>query len=295
MVPFRGSADALRQTRASLRRLRLREGDTIVVVDNTPGRDTRGTPEPDAVPVLVASERLTPGYARNRGAALGRGEWLIFIDADTDPTEDLLERYFEPSPAGSTALLAGGVIDEPVPPDAPAPARYAYLRRTLDQGRTIEMGTFAFAQSANIACRRSAFEAVGGFRESIRAAEDADLSYRLKAAGGGIERREHAVVVHRSRRSTRAFVAQAALHGAGSAWLDRAYPGSFPARRRPGLIWWALRMAATGSVRAARRRDRDELVRGLYEPLWELAFEFGRSRSVEHRPDRRPERARRTR
>lgn len=255
----------------------------MLVVDNTPGAARLGSVA--GVPILHAAERLTPGYARNRGAELGDAEWLVFLDADTEPPPDLLERYFEPAPAAATVLLAGGIFDQPVPPDAPGPARYAYLRRTLSQDRTLARGEpLAFAQAANVACRRDAFEAVGGFREDIRAAEDADLSYRLKVAGGRIERREPASVIHHNRRTLRAFLAQAALHGAGSAWLDRHYPGAFPARRRPGLIWWALRTMTLGLIRGALSRDRDTRVVGIYEPLWELAFEFGRSRSAEAPP-----------
>jgi GT2 family glycosyltransferase len=205
----------------------------------------------------------------------------VFIDADTDPPTDLLDRYFDPPPATGTVILAGGVIDEPVPVDGPAPARYAYLRGTLNQARTVDLGRWAFAQTANIACRRAAFEEVGGFREDIWPAEDADLSYRLRAAGGEMERREAAAVVHNSRRTLRAFIGQAARHGAGCAWLDRTYPGSFPARRRPGLVWWGVRTSTKGLLRGARRRDRDELVKAAFEPLWELSFEFGRSLSNE--------------
>jgi GT2 family glycosyltransferase len=272
----------LEELRTRLTRLRLGSGDTIVVVDNTPGhlpcRSGRG-----GVPVLTASERATPGYARNRGAERGSGEWLVFIDADTEPSADLLDRYFDPPPSPGTVLLAGEVIDEPVAVNAPAPARYAYLRGTLSQDRTFSSGRWDFAQSANVACLRVAFEAVGGFRETIRSAEDADLSWRLGAAGGEIERREHAAVVHRSRRTLRGFIAQAALHGAGSAWLDRHYPGSFPSRRRPGLIWWAIRTTARGLVRGARSGDRDQIVRASLESLWELSFEFGRSMPIEQR------------
>jgi GT2 family glycosyltransferase len=286
VVPFRGTLRELEELRARLARLRLRPGDTILVVDNTSGADRGDVPGP--IPVLHAPDQETPGYARNRGAARGTGEWLVFIDADTEPTEDLLDRYFDPRPARQTVLLAGGVIDEPVPVGAPAPARYAYLRRTLSQDRTFGVGRWDFAQAANIACRRVAFESVGGFRESIRSGEDADLSYRLKAFDGRIERREQAAVVHRSRRTVRDFIAQAALHGAGSAWVDWHYPGSFPARRRPGLLWWAVRTAASGTWRAIKLRDRDHLVRAIFEPLWELSFEFGRSRSIEKRPGRWP-------
>lgn len=282
VVPFAGERNALDRLCTRLRRLELAPGDTIVVVDNTPRPKTGGQP-PGEPMVVVASERSTPGYARNRGAERGGAEWLVFLDADTEPPADLLERYFDPPPTSETGLLAGGVIDEPVAPRTSAPARYAYLRGTLNQNRTLEMGRWSFAQTANVACRRSAFEALGGFREDIRAGEDADLSYRMKERGWRLERRDQAAVVHLSRRTLGGFIAQAALHGAGSAWVERNYPGAFPSRRRLGLTWWAVRTAVRGVIDAVRFRDRDRLIHGSYEPLWELCFEFGRSLSVEDR------------
>jgi len=283
VVPFRGQPHDLEQLSARLACLSLQAGDTIVVVDNSPEQPSAEPSSNGKVRLLRASERLTPGYARNVGAACGNAEWLVFIDADTEPSPDLLDRYFDVTPSEATAQLAGKVIDEPVGPEAPGPARYAYLRGAMDQTRTLELVPGPFAQTANVACRRSAFEAVGGFREHIWPAEDADLSFRLRAAGWTIERRDEASVVHFSRRTVRAMVGQAARHGAGCAWLDQAYPGSSPARRLPGLVWWGIRFATAGLARAARRRDRDEAVRAVYEPLWELAFELGRSRSVERR------------
>ena len=136
----------------------------------------------------------------------------------------------------------------------------------------------------NAACRRAAFEAVGGFREDIRAAEDADLWYRLRAAGWELERREQAYVVHLSRQTARALVAQKLGHGAGGAWLDRNYPGSFPARRRPGMLWWGVRSAAKGLAAAAYTRDRDKAIWGVFEPLELLSYEFGRSLRNHPRP-----------
>ena len=263
-----------------LARLRLGKGDSVVVVDNTPGHASRD----GAVPVLAAAARATPGFARNRGAARGSADWLVFVDADVVPPEDLLERYFDPPPADRTALLGGGVLDEAVPARARAVARYAYIRGAMSQENTFEYGPWGFPQMANSACRRSAFEAVGGFREDIGAAEDADLAYRLRAAGWQVERRESAAVIHRSRPTLRAFVAQKAAHGAGAAWLDREYPGSFPARRRPGLVWWGVRTAARGLLAAARRRDRDTALWAVLEPVEQLAYEFGRSLSNERPP-----------
>jgi len=280
VVPFRGTRAARHALCSTLERLELRPTDTLVVVDNTPGAE----PAEGPVRVHVAAQVATPGYARNRGAALGEGEWLVFFDADTVPARDLVDRYFDPPPAARTALLAGGVIDEPVPPDAPPAARYAHIRGLMGQENTFRFGEWSFPQTANAACRREAFEAAGGFREDIRAGEDADLTFRLKAAGWGIERREAASVTHRSRQTVRGLVSQKLLHGAGGAWLAERYPGAFPARRRPGLVWWGVRTAVRGVVTAARSGQRDVALFAVLHPLELIAYEFGRSMSNESRP-----------
>jgi GT2 family glycosyltransferase len=224
-----------------------------------------------------AAERPSPGYARDRGAAQGGAEWIVFLDADVEPCDGLLDLYFEPSPDPRAALLAGGVRDEQVGADAPWAARYAYIRSAMSQDDTFRFGEWGFPKTANVAVRRAAFEACGGFRDDLRMSEDADLTYRLRAAGWTVERRERAAVIHSSRQTLRSFVHQKAVHGAGGAWLERRYPGSFPARGRLGLTWWALRTAVVGLVEAARKRDRDRAIWAVYEPVEALAFEFGRS------------------
>jgi GT2 family glycosyltransferase len=280
VVPFRGSPAELEELRARLARLELREGDSILVVDNTPGGGSSEGP----VPVLGAADRATPGYARNRGAQKGSADWLVFIDADVVPVPDLLDRYFEPPPEEHTAILAGGVGDEPVAADAGAVARYAYISNALSQDNTLSYGPeWGFPQTANAAFRRTAFEAVGGFREEIRAGEDADLTFRLRRADWQVERREQAAVVHLSRQTVRGLIAQRMAHGAAGAWLNREYPGGFPARRRPGLVWWGIRWTIRRLMSAARTRDRDAALVAVFEPLEQISYEFGRSLPNERR------------
>jgi hypothetical protein len=261
--------------------LELRPGDTLLVVDNTPGSlSYNGT----AVSVLHAAERPTPAFARNRGAAQGSAEWLVFLDADTSPSPELLDRYFDPPPGERTALLGGGVVDQPIPPDGPAIARYSYLRGVMSQERTFGFCEWGYPKSANIACRRSAFEAVGGFREEIRAAEDADLTYRLRAAGWTVERRERASVVHMSRRTFRGLVSQQLVWGAGGAWLERTHPGSVPLISGPRMVRWGMAGAARGLARLCRP-DRDAVLYALLRPVEAAAWELGRLLSNE-RPRR---------
>jgi hypothetical protein len=286
VVPYRGGTAPLAELRERLAGLALGEGDTVTIVDNAPrarpadgrgGSPPRATGATRAPRVLRAPQLQTPGFARNRGAAAGSAPWLVFLDADVVPEPRLLERYFDPPPPARTAVLAGEVEDKQ--PDAGwriAP-RHAHARRAMSQETALAPGPWMFAQTANCACRRAAFDGVGGFCERVRAGEDADLCYRLRAAGWEVERRERARGVHRSRSTVRALLSQKACHGSAAAWLDERYPGSFPARRLGGVAWWGVRHAARGAVRGARRDGRGEALLATIDVAAVLAFELGRS------------------
>ena len=95
------------------------------------------------------------------------------------------------------------------------------------------------AVAANLLVRRAAFEAVGGFYEGVRAAEDTDFSWRLQRAGWRLEGRREATVEHRYRTTVRALRRQWRGYAAGRAWLGRRYDGFAPepaldAGRGPG-------------------------------------------------------------
>ncbi|MEA2272282.1 MAG: hypothetical protein QOI98_990 [Solirubrobacteraceae bacterium] len=276
VIPFAGSAAALQALVERAATLERAPDDSVVVVDN------RASPSPlpalpEGILVLAASQRSGSYFARNRGAAIGRAPWLLFIDADVEPPADLLDRYFATSPRSDSGVLAGEVRDEaPAAGErGPAPLRYAWLKRSMSQETTLAHGRWSFAQTANAAVRREAFEAVGGFREGVRSGGDADLCYRLADAGWAIERRREAAVLHRNRVTVRAMLVQRARHGAGAAWLNRVHPGSFPRRRWSGLAWWATRRGAAG-VAALARGDRDAAVLGLLDGPAVWAFELGR-------------------
>jgi GT2 family glycosyltransferase len=269
VVPFAGSDSALDDLLTRLAVIQRRNGDTLTVVDNRPHARDRGEH------VIAAPEQQSSYHARNRGAPRGKAPWLLFIDADVDPAPDILDRYFDPLPDEDVGLLAGGVEDAPLPDNPTRAERYAVQAEQMSQTRTLRAGPWAYAQTANAAVRREAFERVDGFTDGIRSGGDADLCFRLRVAGWRLDSREQAGVIHHNRAGTREFLRQKARHGAGAAWLNRQYPGSFPPRDRRLWLRRLLRELKTGAFLAARGR-RDEAADLLFPTLTVWAFELGR-------------------
>ena len=284
MLPFRGSDGALELVVERLAALRLVDGDSVTIADNRPRANdsTRGH-----VRILRAGELQTSYYARNRGAAEESAPWIVFLDADVLPPADLLERYFADEPHRKTGVLAGAVVDEEPPPTAPAAPRYAWLKSSMSQEITLSHDGWSFAQTANAAVRREAFEQVGGFEERIRSGGDADLCFRIRAAGWELERRPEAAVIHHNRQTVPRMLAQRVRHGSGANWLSQRWPGALPRRNWPGLVLWGLKRAAHGAI-AVARSDRDEALLGLLDGPTVWAFELGRLIPNRPRPRLRP-------
>jgi GT2 family glycosyltransferase len=140
---------------------------------------------------------------------------------------------------------------------------------------TLDREVFPYAQTANCAILRSAFVEVGGFAEEVRAAEDADLCFRLEAQGWQLERRPRAVVRHRTRATTVAALMQLARHGAGASWCDRRHPGSFPPPTPKKLLGRTGR-AALAAARAAAHGDAERAAFAALDIAETLSFESGR-------------------
>ena len=215
IVPFVGAAEELSALATRLKHLALGAADTLAIVDNRPP----GAPDVEVkgLRVLRAPERQSSYYARNRGAVIGTNAWLVFLDADVEPPTDLIDRYFITAAGERAGVLAGGVVDESLDTHAPrsAAARYTMLRASMSQSNTLGGGRWAYAQTANCAVRRAAFAEVGGFRDDVRSGGDADLCFRLAAAGWQLESRPGAAVLHHNRVTVPRMLAQRARHNAG--------------------------------------------------------------------------------
>ena len=284
IIPFAGSTASLDRLLGELRSLALRAGDELIVADNR----HPGTPAIDASALapgirIVRADRLPgPGHARNCGARVALRDWLVFIDADTRPESDLLDAYFDPPPRSDSAILAGAIVDVARRPTLVA--RHDVARERMSQDMTLRRAGRPYAQTANCAVLRTAFESVGGFDERARG-EDADLCFRLRDAGWGLEVRPRARVQHTARERVRPWLSQQLRHGRSAAWLNRRWPGEFPAR---GVRFVANRTVHVGGhvVSSMARGDRQEAGFALLDLSRIWAFELGRL--IPDRPRRWP-------
>ena len=254
VVPFRGDEDAGARLLTALSRLALRDGDEVIVADNTDrGVETLGA---QGVTVVRAGRERSSYHARNAGARTARNGWLLFVDADCTPDPSLLEAYFAEPIDDACGAVAGAIEGDAT--QASLVPRYVRSRKFFSSSEGL-LGPDA-APTGNLLVRRAAFASVGGFAEGIRSAGDVDMARRLQAAGWGIGHRPRAKVRHRHRESLTGLLAAFARYGAGARWLNQRYPGS--AGSWPLLA--GLRGAAADALRLAARGHLEEaLFRGL--------------------------------
>jgi HAD superfamily hydrolase (TIGR01662 family) len=158
-----------------------RPAELILVDDRRSGQPLR--PERPGLPPVrvVRTGGGGPARARNLGWRTAGCEWIAFLDDDVVPDPDWYERL-EQDLADLPADVAGsqGRVRVPLPQD----------RRPTDW----ERGTAGLATSswitADLAYRRSALAAVGGFDERFPRAfrEDSDLALRILDTGARLVR-----------------------------------------------------------------------------------------------------------
>jgi len=281
VVPFVGDDEALRSLCHALEALDLSDADSVTVVDNRPQRD-----QPDTtygrVRVIRAPAIQSSYYARNCGARVGSAPWLLFVDADVRVSADLLARYFDQSPQDGSGVLAGAIGNEPLARGngQTIVARYSALKGLFAQETTLDRGELGYAMTANCAIRRTAFEEVGGFVETIRSGGDADICFRIRAKGWGIEPRDGAVVTHINRETLSQLVRQSMRHGSGAAWLETMYPRFSTAGDTPGRTSRTSRRLVSAAGQMAKG-NLDEMLVVTIDVVRRVAFQAGRRISNE--------------
>jgi len=269
IVPFFGGREEARRVLDGLAALMTAPGDELIVADNTPDAVVVTVPAPPDVRVVHVSREQSSYAARNAGAEEATAEWLLFLDADCVAPSTLLDDYFVPIPEPTCGVMAGEVAA--AGDQSALAARYSRARGLLTQATHVEHSFRPFGATANLLVRRDAWREIGGFQEGVVSSADAEFCWRLQDAEWTLESRPAAIVAHRHRERLSSLVRQSAKYGAGIAWVNRRYPGSFP---RPRVALPLLRCAA-GIVVWLLRGERERAVFKGIDAIWIIAHVSG--------------------
>ena len=196
---------------------------------------------------LISTENQGLSAARNTGLMAARGEIVAYLDDDARPDPHWL--HFLVRGFRTTDHAAVGGPNLPPPDDGPIAACVA----NAPGGPIHVLVSDTDAEhlpGCNMAFRRDALLAIGGFDPQFRAAgDDVDVCWRLQEHGATLGFHAAAMVWHHRRRSVRGYWRQQRGYGHAEALLERKWPERY---NRRGHVTWAGRLYDRASARAIR-------------------------------------------
>lgn len=207
-------------------------------------------------PLVDATARLPvnrgPAAARNAGRRHATTEFVAFVDADVDLPIDG-EGDDSPRAAAWWDPLLAHFDDAGVGLVAP--------RVLGDDGSSLDLGIepariragtrVSYVPAATMIVRATAFDAVGGFDETLRFGEDVDFVWRLDQAGWRCRYEPQSTVSHRPRPTVVGRLRQQVGYGSSSAPLALRHPNALAPFRSNGWTAGVWFLAATGHIGAA--------------------------------------------
>ena len=250
IIPVFNRPDELDELLQSLAAIGNPLVEVIVVEDgSTVPADQIIEKHKNQLPQLVyhQTENQGPGPARNTGAALAKGEWLIFFDSDCIiPAHyfDALGQYLEAYDADCFGGPDRAHPDFTIIQKAISYAMTSILTTGGIRGNKKSMEKFK-PRSYNLGIKREVFEKLNGF-SNLRFGEDMDLSLRLEKAGFRNALFEECWVYHKRRTQLKQFYKQVFNSGMARIVLEKRHPGTtklvhwLPAAFLGGLIFSLL-------------------------------------------------------
>jgi GT2 family glycosyltransferase len=249
-------ARTIRQTLGALQTLEYPAYEVIVVDDGSTD-DTAAIAREFPVR-LITTANAGLSAARNTGLAAAAGEIVAYIDDDAYPDPHWLT-YLADTFRRTSHVGVGGPNIAPTD-DGPIAGCVARApggpTHVLLADREAE-----HIPGCNMAFRREALVAIGGFDPQFRVAgDDVDVCWRLQERGGTLGFHPGAVVWHHRRNSVRAYLRQQVGYGEAEAMVERKWPEKYNAIGHPT---WGGRIYANW-LTAALRWSRSRIYHGTW-------------------------------
>jgi O-antigen biosynthesis protein len=229
----------IRDTMEGLQKLEYPNYEVIVVNDGS--TDGAGDIAAEYGFKVITTENRGLSSARNTGMKAAKGEIVAYIDDDARPDPHWLT-YLAGTFLSSPHVAVGGPNLAP-PGDgsiaecvANAPGGPIHVLLTDREAEHIP--------GCNMAFRKAALEAIGGFDTQFRiAGDDVDVCWRLQQRGWTLGFSPAAMVWHHRRNSVKAYWKQQLNYGKAEAFLERKWPEKYNAA---GHATWAGRLYFKG-------------------------------------------------
>jgi glycosyltransferase involved in cell wall biosynthesis len=195
LIPTRDRADYLEISLASIMPQTAALGAEVIVVSDGPDPATAEVAQRHDARWLALPEPRGANASRNVGVAASSAPVILFVDDDVDAPAGWLSAMLEGVQANPEHEVFGGPIRARFEGGARACGRHPPITN-LDLGTSERDADLVW--SANMAVRRSAFERVGPFDETIhRRGDEEDWERRYTAGGGRIRYLPAAGLDHR--------------------------------------------------------------------------------------------------
>jgi glycosyltransferase involved in cell wall biosynthesis len=192
VIPVRNEEENVRKCLDSVRRMKFApEMFEVIVVDNG---STDGTKEVAAsfretLPLQILDKpNAYIAAVRNAGAAVARGRYLAFLDADCEVRPDWLSVATEVLSEGNIGVCGAFYL---IPEGSSWIARYWYQIREIKPA-----GEVSYLPAGDMFVSRQVFNKVDGFDQSIQTNEDFEFCQRIRAAGLPIRCEPKLGVIH---------------------------------------------------------------------------------------------------
>lgn len=256
--------------------------EIVIVVDHSPQLLECAQREwPNHIVTANASERGLSG-ARNTGVAVARGAIVAFLDDDARAEPgwlDSLVRHFD---AADVWGVGGHVEPHYLGADPDwLPDEFGWVVGCSYRGQPTTVAEVRNPIGANMAFRRSAFDAVGGFRDGIGrvgrtplGCEETEFAIRVRAQGGRVlhdpgARVRHSVSGDRARwryfvrRCWAEGVSKAIVSGLAGSTAALSSERSYVVGVLPAALWRALHDAVVGPRRRSAMARAVAVVTGV--------------------------------
>ena len=192
----------------------------VIVVDDG-STDGTGEIARCAGAQVIVQPNSGAAAARNRGAAVARGDLLLFTDADCAPVPGWIAALVAPFVDEHVAGAKGTYLTD----QRALVSRFTQLEYQDRYDRMADVESIDFVDTYSAAYRRDIFLANAGFDPAFRFDEDQEFSFRLTEKGYRLVFAPAAQVYHRHNATLAAYIRRKFLMARWKVPVTRRHPG----------------------------------------------------------------------